>query len=578
MSNLKLRVRLTMNVSILIFATIVILTLISSIFLSRAYNQVLDATHEKLDQMIQSQVECMVGVLQTNYDRFKNGEISEEAALENAKYLVRSTRYSDGVGYFWADMADGINAVHINPDVEGTNRYQTQDEKGNYFVQDTIKAGDKAGGGFIDFYFTKPGESEAKAKRGYVMKFEPYGWYIGTGNYEEDMLPLIQNQLTASNQSRMISFFILIASGAVVLIVSILLISVVASKIAKPITKVSHRLQQLSIGNLQDEVEVRNTKDEVGILTSSLALTVESLRSYIKNISEVLADMEEGNLDIQINLEYQGDFEPIKNSLLSTVESLNHTFHNINQSADQVFLGAGQLSSGSQILAQGAVDQASSIEELVAVMNDISDHIHKNANHTKEADQKAQETAKELEVGKQQMQLMVSTMEQINNNSMKISNIIKTIEEIAFRTNILAINAAIEAGRAGEAGKSFVIVADQVRELAGKSSIAAQNTAELIEDSVLTVQEGSKIVDATAESLNRIMKVSEETADLVRFISAASREQADSISQVTQGIDQISDVVQNNSATAEQSAASSEELSSQAQLLKNMVDQFKLKL
>ena len=150
--------------------------------------------------------------------------------MENAKYIVRTTRYNNGTGYFWADMADGTSAVHINPDVEGTNRYDTQDEKGNYFVRDTIAAGDKPEGGFIDFYFTKSGESEAKAKRGFVKKFEPYGWYIGTGNYEEDMLPIIQKELDTANESCLKALTVTYLFGIGIFIIAIIVTSIIAKR------------------------------------------------------------------------------------------------------------------------------------------------------------------------------------------------------------------------------------------------------------------------------------------------------------------------------------------------------------
>ena len=242
MSRLKLRSKLMVYVGLLILSAVLVLTSISYLSLRSAYQQTAEAQKEKLDQMIQSQVECLVGVLETNYARFENGEITDEQARENAAYIVRSTRYNNGTGYFWADMADGTNAVHINSEVEGTNRYNTQDEKGNYFVRDTIAAGDKAGGGFIDFYFTKPGESEAKAKRGFIKKFEPYGWYIGTGNYEEDMLPLIQAGLDASARSMALAATGMYGCGALVLIVAIIIMSMFAKKITQPIAQATERL------------------------------------------------------------------------------------------------------------------------------------------------------------------------------------------------------------------------------------------------------------------------------------------------------------------------------------------------
>ncbi len=574
---LKLRGKLILSMGILIFVTVLLISALSYLSLQRAYDKNIEAEKEKLDQIIQSQVECMIGVLQAEYDKYQNGEITEEEAMENAKYIVRTTRYNNGTGYFWADMADGTNAVHINPDVEGTNRYNTQDERGNYFVRDTIAAGDKAEGGFIDFYFAKSGESEAKAKRGFVKKFAPYGWYIGTGNYEEDMLPIIQEELDAANKSCFQAILVTCFFGLIIFIIGIIAISIIAKKMADPIKAASERLIELSKGNLSDDVDEFKAEDEIGDLTRALAKTVQIWRDYIRDISTSLAELDKGNLRFDIEMEYVGDFEPIKESFQHTIHKLNNTFKNLNISAKEVANGSEQVANGAQALAQGTTEQASSVEELAATINEINDHVSNNAENSKQTSNQALTTVTELEVGKKQMKQMITAMNQINDSSSEISKIIKTIEDIAFQTNILALNAAVEAARAGSAGKGFAVVADEVRNLASKSAEASKNTASLIKATVRSVQEGTDIANQTAESLDHIVLSSEESATLVQKISKASQEQASAIAQVTMGIDQISSVVHTNSAASEESAAASEELSSQAQILMNLVKQFKIR-
>lgn len=574
---LKLRGKLILSMGILIFVAVLLISTLSYIALQRAYDKNIEAEKEKLDQIIQSQVECMIGVLQAEYDKYQSGEITEKEAMENAKYIVRTTRYNDGTGYFWADMADGTNAVHINPDVEGTNRYDTQDEKGNYFVRDTIAAGDKPDGDFIDFYFAKSGETEAKAKRGFVKKFEPYGWYIGTGNYEEDMLPIIQEELDAANKSCFMALTVTYLFGLTIFVIGIFVTSIIAKKMADPIKGASERLIELSQGNLTDEVEVYPKEDEIGDLTRALAKTVQTWRDYIGDISASLAELDKGNLRFDIEMDYVGDFAPIKDSFQHTLFKLNETFRKLNMSAEQVASGSEQVASGAQALAQGTTEQASSVEELAATITEIHNHVANNAENAKQTSGQALTTATELEQGKKQMEQMTTAMNQINDSSSEISKIIKTIEDIAFQTNILALNAAVEAARAGSAGKGFAVVADEVRNLASKSAEASKNTAALIEATVQSVQEGAGIANRTAESLDRIVLSSEESAKLVQDISKASQDQAASIAQVTQGIDQISSVVHTNSATSEESAAASQELSSQAQILMGLVKQFKIR-
>ncbi len=264
-------------------------------------------------------------------------------------------------------------------------------------------------------------------------------------------------------------------------------------------------------------------------------------------------------------------------SFRGIAEKLNDTMMQISQSASQVASGSEQVSNGAQALSQGATQQASSVEELAATINEISDKVNQNADSARQANKKAGSVSAEMNVSNEKMQQMIEAMGDITNCSNEIGKIIKTIEDIAFQTNILALNAAVEAARAGSAGKGFAVVADEVRNLASKSAEASQNTSALIENSLKAVENGTHIADETARSLlQAVNDVSEMTA-IIGQISEASSLQADSIAQITMGIDQISSVVQTNSATAQESAAASEELSSQSQLMKSLVGRFKLK-
>lgn len=351
----------------------------------------------------------------------------------------------------------------------------------------------------------------------------------------------------------------------------------ISNSIAKPMVDCSERLVSLAKGDLNSAVPVIDSDDETGILARATSELVEGLQSLIHEVSDVLKNISEGNLNIPYTRSFDGDFSSLHTSADKIIDSLNDAFSQMNQCSDQVADGSDQVSNGAQALSQGATEQASSIEELAATINDISQKVNDNASAAEEVLDKTNDVGTEMKLSNQNMQDMVNSMRKITEGSNEISKIIKTIEDIAFQTNILALNAAVEAARAGSAGKGFAVVADEVRNLASKSSEASKSTSSLIENSLRAVEEGSKIADITAKSLSNAASSTEEVISAVNRISEATIEQADALKQVTQGVDQISSVVQTNSATAEESAAASEELSGQAQILKDLVGRFKIK-
>jgi len=347
-------------------------------------------------------------------------------------------------------------------------------------------------------------------------------------------------------------------------------------RIVEPVMEAAGVLDEMSKGNLHCLVK-GDYKGDHAKIKDALNFTITTISKCIEEISNVLREMADGNLKVGINTDYLGDFIEIKDSVNKIIRSFNEVLGEINIAAGQVATGSAQVSDSSQTLSQGSTEQASSIEELSASMNEIADQTKKNALNANKANELALVAKNNAQQGNNQMQQMLKSMEDINLSSSNISKIIKVIDDIAFQTNILALNAAVEAARAGQYGKGFAVVADEVRNLAARSANAAKETTSMIEGSIKKVEEGTKIANETANALNSIVDGISNAADIVGNIANASNEQATGIAQVNQGISQVSDVTQNNSATAQQCSAASEELSGQADMLKDMVAKFSLK-
>ena len=413
--------------------------------------------------------------------------------------------------------------------------------------------------------------------------------------YKNDMIPTIEDarsilisvadgadtraeaRVVTANTLTKTATIVVICLAVISAVIGMVLALYISNSITKPVAEMQQATLDVASGTLDAKITFES-KDALGQLADNMRSLTATIRNIITDVEYQLSSMGNGNFAVTSRNPdaYVGQFARLRTAIQQLNSAVSDTLSQIDVSADQVNSGGEQVSSSAQALAQGSTQQASSVEELAATVNEINEKVETTAGHAAQAQEDNRTAAETIQMASGHMTELMNAMRDIEEKSQEISKVIKTIEDIAFQTNILALNAAVEAARAGNAGKGFAVVADEVRNLATKSQEASASTATLIEDTVRAVKEGSRISVETEQALNEAIARAEKVTTAVVLISEQTNEQMREVQQVTNGIDQISSVVQTNSATAEESAAASEELSGQANLLKELVGRFTL--
>lgn len=368
---------------------------------------------------------------------------------------------------------------------------------------------------------------------------------------------------------------ILIVDALIVIVFVLYISKLITKSLTSPIEEIQETVKKMAEGDLNVTIDY-HSDDELGYLSHDIRNTIRTLSAYVSNISQVLGSIAQKDLTVSVDIDYVGDFAPIKESMTTIANNLRETMAGIDQAIKQVSVGSDQIAQASQSIAQGATDQSASVEELLATVNEFSTQVDKNADNAVGVNGISKESVHLMQNGNEYMQALLKAMKEIEKQGKEISNITEVINDIASQTNLLSLNASIEAARAGEHGKGFAVVANEIGNLANESANATKNIAALVNSTIQAVEEGSRLANSTAEALEGVVHSSEKTGDLINEIAMACEHQSTSLKEVLQGIQSISNVVEANSAVAEEASASSEELLSQVEEVVGMIGEFNI--
>ena len=506
------------------------------------------------DEDSQSYVVGASGVLKS-VDGQVRGVAAADVYLDSISQIVSGIQVEDTGGIFLVDTRTDTIIGHRDPDITGKKLSEL--DTGMYsYASGQINSG-------------KTGLSLYENTYIQVAPVPGSDWmavsYVSRGEVLAEL-----HQLTLT----MVALAVL-----AVAVLTLLVVIQVRRIIGRPVAELSQAATRIAQGELEQSISYRS-KDELGVLADDFNQVTVRLRGYVTYINEIAEKLREiagGNLAFTLQQDYTGEFSKIRDSLDEISLELNDVMSQLHAASRDVAAGAEQVSNGAQALSQGSTEQAAEVDALANHITTVSDSVQKVARGAQEASRISQEVKQGLLDSSGKMQNMTEVIRRISDRSNEIHRIVKTIEDIAFQTNILALNAAVEAARAGEAGKGFAVVADEVRVLAGKSSSAAQETTVLLGQTVNSMEEGVRAAQDTSESMLAVVARADEMNGLIDGIAQYTQEQADKTVEITQGIQQIAQVVQTNVATAEASAAASEQLSGQAAMLKDLVSRFRLK-